>query len=273
MTETFEAREQSSIKDIIEKHFSTKRFDFNFEIDDPKNPVGLHIRCIDGRESRQPLTKDKQPLIEDDSLPEIARPGGGLGYILVVLGAMKILKLEGNTRGIQAVSEALGSQVTFHTDSHHQEDIPCAGCGHIMAALNNPEKYGLDKKIVKDIKKYIPKLTDQLEKNNKRPVVYDGDHQETSAVIIDVENVGLPNLTESGQRLYVYNRANDREILDKIAVELHKNFPKADLSAIQDAIVEASKLQTNLTLEKLAGNLPKFSISKNAEGQLIVTSL
>jgi hypothetical protein len=232
------------------------------------------IRCIDDREERNTTS--------EDPLPDYAIPGGGLGIAMDVMTAMYDLAdghaLPGpdiNTL-FSTIEKALGGSITYHTDTIHDSDLACAGCGYCGGACEHPEDNFLPEKVAEFVKaEGMKRCTETLKKNNIPIPKYEGPHVAKAVMIVRGDDIGLPSTSSSGEHAYVYHVDVRDELLKKVAEATlplaRKAVPAGALKADTwlRLITAAADKHLGAALEKLAKGLPQYIVSEEDEAVVV----
>ena len=229
-------------------------------------PIGAELRCIDDRASNS-----------DDRNRHVAIPGGGLGLVMDAMGGLTLLRRNGrnvlidNHEIIKAVEKVVGV-IFFHTDRKSLENkgLACGGCGHLNGALSNPSAYLItdsDSKFF--IENVLPYVENKLKEKKVEPTVYEGKHDAGAVFVVDSLDIGLPSVSKSGERAYIYHRGFHQKMLKKIADEiftlLSVGSMKINKDEIESFLLKAAADRLSVTIEKLAHNLPKYAVSKKIQ--------
>ncbi len=247
-------------------------------------PTAKHVHCIDDRH------------VEDDTF--LAFPGAKAGELVTHLTALnEEQKCLGRSIGYlpQMVTTAFEQYLgmpNFHTDDHAgPEDLPCRGRGHCFNPLIHPEDYNLNHEMVIFLENYFQDLGKRIKKNNdpERPgfnpdeviriPIYSGEHQARAIFFVDDLTLGLRH-NDGESQAYVYSRAWHQRSLRLTASQIFFRVllilaPEVDLLSYQEKIVpEIASLRLGSTVKYLkAGNLPKFSVKRDARKEIIVVPL
>lgn len=234
--------------------------------------IGLKVRCIDDRAS------DSQ-----DRARDIALPGAGLGLVMDVLGAFTILRRKGKhatlapQEAVEAVERTVGP-ILFHTDekSVKNNGVLCGGCGHCNGALVDPVKYllsGSDAKYFVEVG--LADLEQKLKLRGVHPVAYTGGHGACAVFTIEDLEIGLPSVGKSGERAYVYHKNFHEMFLSLIAHELAPSLATHTQGVVEEelarSLIESARARLDVTILKLAGTLPKFSVQNKPS--MLVTEI
>jgi ferredoxin len=235
------------------------------------------LRCIDDREDRRPLSID--------ALPDYAVPGAGLGIVLDAMAAAYVVSTEHSAIApdaeelFSALEDALNNTVVFHTDTGHNGDLPCAGCGYCAASCNQPEQNLLPEAAVNFIKtKGLARCREKLEEKGVRIPAYEGSHAAKAVMIVCGDDIGLPSTSSSGVHAYVYHQDIRNELLRNAADSLYpllvQSLGTASFSHDQwrQKVVLVAGLRLEPVLETLAGNLPRYVVTKK-DGRVVCSAL
>lgn len=225
----------------------------------------LISRCVDGRYENI------------EQFPVVAKPGGDAGDALIAFGAMNILDRDLDHAAVfEAVIRAVGGKekFNFHTDEHAENDGALAGmgCGHIKHAKNDPNAYGVKAEQINYIFEQLPILISQ----GANQEVLQGAHAEQAVVVVHSEYFGLKPLvrSEGGALLeaFIYQQTSHEKQLDSLARNLQEVFAVAGMVVeepdIRKAIDDAFAKQLNETLQRLAKDLPVYTVSIDDQGKV-----
>ena len=200
-------------------------------------PSDIKIRCIDGRRGGS----------EDEAT--ICIPGAGAGILLDALDYAEKLKIP-EEKAYEIVKSVIG-KITAHTDEHNKNsNIVYGGCGHVKNEINKPE-YGIDG----HVKNYINLHTGDLFITDS----YQGEHEEKFVTVINNPNICIPSKF-SNSETFVYNKKWHKAIMDEIAIKLSTQY-NLDMEKTKNELWNLAVKHTNLTVSKLAGNLPVYEIN------------
>ncbi len=223
-------------------------------------------RCVDGRYEGI------------KNFPMVAKPGGDAGDIMAAFGAINELGLElDGEMIINAVMEAVGGKekFAFHTDSHAEHDnAGCGmGCGHLKKAKLEPDEYGLKQEQMDFLFNKLPQFLEE----GAHQEILNGDHAETAVLVVDSENFGLKPLlhSEDGiQEAFVYHKTLHQEQLDQLAKELQEKLAETGVVReeveLRKALDTAFGKQLNATLQRLAKDLPVYTVKISETGEVEV---
>lgn len=225
--------------------------------------------CVDGR-----VTKAGR----------FAGPGGALGIMFAVFAGLEKWKkehapaLDLDLSKISGIVETALAGMTCHTDTHAVHDgktLACAGCGHCKGALENPADYGLA-----ESSGYLRRY---VEESGITPEVLEGEHAEGAVIVIDklpdelrekVQPISLPGTGADGRQSFIFHLEDYLKVIEAIAEKageaVKEKNPDADLKSLATLAREAAEMQTNATLERLAKGLPRFNVSYDEQGEVMV---
>lgn len=207
------------------------------------------LRCVDDR--------------DDGSAETIAIPGAGLGVLIDIFGGLKLLEADVDLRRVADVFTDEFGLPSYHTDvAKLGNSLCCAGCGHCSGALASPEQYLLSDEVVTFLNGYLPQLAEQEE-----PTVYAGGHSAQATIIVTGTDVGL-TAGHSGTNVFVYQPDWHQLYLKKAAEALGQEFD-LDAALLADAFAKAADNNLSVTLEKLAKDLPVYSLCASDDQLLL----
>ena len=224
-------------------------------------------RCVDGRK-------------EGDDLPAISIPGADAGYVLTALAAMKEMKLDVSPNVIlEAVEKNCGGveNFQFHTDEHavHDGKGHGMGCGHLKAARENSDAYGLDPEKSEYFFGKLPEILEQ----GAHETVLTGNHAEQMTLVINSAEFAVKpkRILSDGsqQQAFVYHQTLDNEMLEKLSVHLYEALRAGGLSVEQEDLhqnlIACSAKQRAETLKRLTAGLPRYLVKIDSSGEIEVS--
>lgn len=208
--------------------------------------ASLGRMCVDGRYK--------------DGAGMIARPGGDLGYVMVLLAFNRK-----NNWGFSAqqvvgfVYEYVtrdGGEFFMHTDEHAEhktkEDPLSIGCGHVALALVEgfAPDYLLDSE---DLREALVTLREKQEEwKDIKKVVLEGEHKEKGVLIVESREKTVS--PRDGEEMYfVYDETRDQDFMQGLVDFLSK---EKGLDVTFDEFKQVSDIQVEATLQKLAPTKP-----------------
>lgn len=225
-----------------------------------------YSRCIDGRYENT------------GALAMIAKPGGDVGDVMALFGALNFLKISLPNEAVLAiVVEAVGGAQHFNFDTDDQTEPTdfAAGCDHFAQARFNPEAYGLTAEQISFISMQLPLLVQQGAKQE----VLHGGHAEQAVIVVDSETHSVSPLLHLGENVratFVYQKTLHTEQLDGLARKLQEALASAgqviEQDALRTAIYDTSAKQFATTLQLLAKNLPVFTALIDEQGEVSIAS-
>lgn len=230
----------------------------------PLTAQNMHSRCVDGR-------------YEGDGLPMIAKPGGDIGDVMVLMAAANELgvKLDPH-QALEIVTKRVGgvSEFQCHTDEHAENEHAAhgMGCGHFKKSLLEPEVYGLSKEQTEALAKEVNLVVEQ----GAHEEVLHGDHAEQAVLVVESDKYGIAPLrrTEQGvQEAFVYQKGVHQNQLKEMAKDsqelLAEQGIEVSLSDMEKAVEDSFTKQLTATLQRLAVGLPVFSVVFDEVGNAI----
>lgn len=217
----------------------------NCEIVAPENQFGITDadgwRCVDGR-----VTGPNY---------RYAAPGGTLGFLFAVLAGVEAWALETKRPLpdfdlVQKVVSTVFPAMTYHTDSHAHDSLPCAGCGHCAGALAEPGQYGIDK--------YASQLRLKMDNFGLKTETLAGVHSE-SAVFIVPTGVALPGTGSSGVQAFIFHKAAWTDVLTILSRVLAAEL-SVDFDELYEHIQKSAQKQLDITLDRLAKGFPVYVV-------------
>ena len=189
-------------------------------------------------------------------------PGGAIGLLLTAEAVNDEYRLQIQRSRISELVEKTLDGMAYHTDSHaiHENKIlVCAGCKHMLLALEHPDLYGISEQTAAYLKMYyLPSLT----KRNINPEVLEGNHSERGVAIVN-NNVALDHKNSKDQ-IFVYHPEQHNlalnEIADALFPDAAKINPKLKKKEFSKNFWEIAQKQLNVTLKNIADGLPHFSV-------------
>lgn len=223
-------------------------------------------KCVDGRYSTD--------------TGEIARPGGDMGYVEVLLALNQEKGLGMTPREcfdlVYNYVTKNGGKFYMHTDHHadpeddqetHIDQRPLIGCGHAAKAADPQlaEKYGVNPEEVAEVVRYAKsKYTEEKENQEStgeqnltmEMVNLKGKHSERGTLVIIGKKNTVNSQDKNGEKMFfVYDQERDIENMRELVEGLHN--PEI---TIED-FVRVSNQQTDATLELLAKGKPVFTVN------------
>lgn len=255
----------SGNKNIFDVEHYVRENGYDMEVAD-YSAIGLRLRCIDDRSSNS-----------DDKKRDIALPGGGLGIVMDMLGALTLLRRKGkhvslNPRDAIDFTEKTIGAITFHTDekSVKNRGVACGGCGHCNGALVEPVKYLLSEN---DAKYFLDEglayLKDRLKLRGEKPTVYIGHHEASAVLIVAHQHLGLSSIGKSGERAYIYHKYFHEVLLSllahQFASELGGHAQGVGDKELEEAFLESARIRLSVTVQKLAADLPTYLVGSQSK--------
>lgn len=209
-----------------------------------------NLRCVDDR--------------YDGPADIIATPGAGLGVLVDIFGGFKLLGAEVDFQCVVDVYVSKFGMPSYHTDiAELGAPLCCAGCGHCSNVLANPQQYLLSEGAVAFLNDYVPRLAEQVE-----PTVYVGTRNALATIIVQGTGVGL-TARYIGESVFVYQSDWHQLYLRKAADALSEALG-IDANELADAFIKAAADNLAVTLEKLAKNLPVYTL-RAVDGELVLS--
>lgn len=225
--------------------------------------TNLKARCVDGR-------------YEGEDVSMIAKPGGDTGDLMAAFGALNELNIQLDPQVVlDAVLTEINGAVNFqfHTDEHAEHDQAGTGmgCGHLKKAVLEPAAYDLTPEQLQFIAQELPGL---LERGAHQEVLR-GNHAEQATIVVESEHYGLKPLVRTAEgvtSVFVYQKTVHQQQLDKLARELQEKIAATgrpvEEAAVKQALDKAFGQQLAVTLERLAKDLPVYTVSIDEHGNV-----
>ncbi len=200
---------------------------------------GSNWRCIDGRYETE---------------GKLAFPGASLGFLMVAISTFYRLGFMDNAvqdKLISILKKEMGV-LSYHSDNHkHDSDFLCAGCGHVMLAHNNPDKYDMPKD-------WLERINGQL--SYKDGEILYGKHEEQCVVFFEnTKETPLPSGKLINGSVFVLHLGVATEVLKYLSGIFVREFHIDDPELMQRALLESMKTHITATANVLAKDLPKYS--------------
>lgn len=243
------------------------------------------LDCVDGRSGKKLV---------------IAVPGGGMGMLGKSLATINQLKnqyiADGNERRVRIMSQQLTFNrvrgffwdhlkgMSCHTDDRdHGEHnhLACAGCGHLMALINNP-RYGLGE-YTEPFRDFAAELKIRFDQGDPKVIIrsFPGQHKEQAVLrikgISHNGSVLSVRSTDGETSVFVVNEAPVFLLLARAAAVMYNEFERTfpDLGVTKTRFIDMMRgtyhHQTDLSLYSLARGLPVFDVREQANGSLEVS--
>jgi hypothetical protein len=198
-------------------------------------------RCVDGR------------VVGPDH--RYAAPGGTLGFLFAVLAGVEAWakQTQRPLPDFDLVQKAVSTVfpvMTYHTDDHTHDSLPCAGCGHCAGALAEPERYGIDK--------YVLQLRLEIDRFGLKTEILTGVHSESAVFIVPV-GVALPGTGSNGVQVFVFHKAAWVDVLAILSRVLAEGL-SVDSDELYQCIQKSAQRQLDVTLDRLAKGLPVYVV-------------
>lgn len=239
---------------LSKSQLSTILFDALYEV---KNP--LISRCIDGRYTN------------GDTLPALAIQGADAGQLALIFAMANACGLTLDMeKALEVIIDTVGGvqNIQFHTDSHADQGVVFAGCGHMKQINLDLASYNLTKEQVE----FITVQFTMLKKQGAKETVLQGDHGE-SAVVFVKGSFGLsPRFRLSaedggkeGQMFVFHNTLVDarhrllaKKLIDTKAVDLEGGL---DEEYVYSSLSDACENHLMETAKRLAKGLPIYEVN------------
>lgn len=228
-------------------------------------------RCIDGRYPN------------DKNLPALAFPGADAGELALIFATANDYGFEIDDKLVfKSLVEVVGGEknLSFHTDSHAEENKVLAGCGHIKQMSLFLEDYKINKEQLLFIKR---KFT-QLEKKGVKQIILHGEHLEAAVIIVKGDYGLYPQYlveTDEGRAnvaIFVYQQSlvDERHrvlvstLLKNNAVKLCPGCDEDYLYQVMSEMVENHLMET---AKRLASGLPIYQVEFDNEGNFEIKEM
>ena len=216
-------------------------------------------KCVDGR------------YVQDENSGMIARPGGDLGYAMVLLALSEKKGLNiSPEKCFDVIFEALqklSEKFYMHTDHHadptsvvsSQQSVASIGCGHAGKPMNEElaSAYELDALDEKRLVAHAKNLSVFWKEKGDDSVVLvnlPGEHKE-EAVIVNTGREKTVNSQDTHHMFFIYDKTRDMEFIEKLVQAL--DIPEITVKEFK----EMSDIQTNATLHNLAHEKEIFEVN------------
>ncbi len=228
----------------------------------PISETNKLARCVDGRYENIP------------DMPLAAKPGGDAGDVMALFAALNLLGQSlASDEVVKIIADSIGGEQNFrfHTDEHAENSVPGLGCGHLKQAKFYPAAYGLQQEQIDSIFEALPHL---IKKGAQQETVH-GDHAEQGVIVIDSEDYGIKPLLRNGeevQEVFVYQKTLHDDQLSKIAkttqAVLAEQGVVVEEPQVRKALDDAFGKQLTETLQRLAKDLPVYTVKISANGEV-----
>lgn len=220
-------------------------------------------RCIDGRYENS------------QNLPALAFPGADVGELALIFATANSYGFEVDKKKVlESFLKVIGGEENFrlHTDSHADDKIPAAGCGHWKQVNLDPKAYNLEKDQIDFIKKTITTFV-----RPSQSCILEGDHLEGAVLLVRGDYGVLPQFdikTDQGVihvQVFVYHQTLVDQRHRQLAQELVKNkgviFKDGeDEEWLYNALSDVSEDHLMETAKRLAKGLPIYSVVFEKDG-------
>lgn len=208
----------------------------------------LNNKCVDGR------------YLPDQERGKIARPGGDLGYVMVLLALNKEKEL-GLTpklcfQAVYGVVNKNGGKFNLHSDNHSEPGG--FGCGHVFRPTSPDlaEAYELNSEEVSEV---IEHAKEQAQKDpNINLIMLKGEHQEEAVLVMEDLQHSVASSDGQGKMFFVYDKARDMKYIKEVLL------PGLGIDGISlEDFVRISDIQTMATLRNLAKGKIIYGVNFN----------
>jgi hypothetical protein len=215
-------------------------------------------QCIDGR-------------YEQKDNAAVAIPWGDAGQLEVMISALKKTnkKSELNKTELKRLAKILIDTVgtekdlSFHTDEHHHKHG--IGCGHLAKGKNHPKEYGLSRREMRFVMKFMNASVKKWAKN----ILLAWDHKERGIAIINSKNKSIYNQDATGNQVFVFNKTAVEERNALLAEKIQEVWlSKDDIRSTMNAET-TEHLMT--TAGKIAPGKPIFEVDLDGEKAKIIS--
>lgn len=227
-------------------------------------------RCIDGRYKN-----------EDVAALALCGADGGELALLYATASQYGFKID-EKKALEVLTDVVGGEknLRIHSDTHAQEQLPAAGCGHMKQMRTDMKSYGLEEDQIVTLNKQL----DSMKKNGAKEVVLEGDHQEGAVLqVVGEWGVRPQYVIESSEgntavQVFIHHQTLvDRRhkelakrLIESKAVILADNLDADYLYQVMSEVTENHLMET---AKRLAKGLPIYLVKFADDGTFELTEM